>query len=262
MKLSERMKISANTPESYLDFKQKRIMQGWIDEAAQLEAQIERLGDMGESTREYWRNPRLYASEDELHISVPEFYAQEGHDVISSWIVDTLEAVGLQHHQTILEIGCNCGRNLNMFMKRGYRNLWGVEISPEAVEYSHEVFPLVSDRIVCRDAQSFLAEQKTGAFNVIFTQGVLMHIPRDDMLFAQMARVANNVIFTNEVESVTPFVILERHKHGQNYKEVFEAFDGWRQIMEAPFQSSMTRVFQRLRLLPLPSDISHWEVGG
>ena len=41
MKLSDRMTISTNTPESYLDSKQKLILQDWITEVRKLEAVVE-----------------------------------------------------------------------------------------------------------------------------------------------------------------------------------------------------------------------------
>lgn len=45
MILSEKMRISLNAPESFLDFKQKRIIEGWIGEVAQLEAYCDKLAD-------------------------------------------------------------------------------------------------------------------------------------------------------------------------------------------------------------------------
>lgn len=41
--LSDKMRLSVNTPESYFDFKKTRILEGWITEVAALEAEFEKL---------------------------------------------------------------------------------------------------------------------------------------------------------------------------------------------------------------------------
>ena len=198
---------------------------------------------MHESSREYWRNPRRFATLDELHVSKPEYYAQESLGALSDWIIEVLCNAGLEQRHKILEVGCNCGRNLQRLFDKGFTNAFGVEISPEAVDYAWVAHPQIADRIMCAEAQSYLAMQRSGSFDAIFTQGVLMHVPpTDDYLFEQMARVSRYLIFTNEVE--TAGGILVRHKFTRNYRKVFEDRCGWKQIFEGAYSPSITRVFR------------------
>lgn len=210
---------------------------------------------MNEKAREYWRNPRLYATPEELGICEPKFFAQESLGALSDWLIEALRSARLSRSHKILEIGCNCGRNLDRLFKAGYTNVFGVEISPEAVDYAWVVHQRIANKIVCTDAQSYLAEQGPNSFHVIFTQSILMHVPpEEDYLFGQMARVARHLILVNEVERMTQ--ILERHKYPRNYREVFEAFDGWQQIFKGGYSSGTTRVFQKEPIIHMNSDLA------
>jgi len=212
---------------------------------------------MHETSREYWRHPRRYATSDEMHISEPKYYAQEGLGALSEWLIEVLRDARLSRSHRILEVGCNCGRNLDHLFKAGFTNVFGVELNPEAADHAWTAYPRIADKIVCSDAQSYLAEQASNSFNVVFTQGVLMHIqPDEDYLFGQMARVARHLILVNEVEIAAG--ILERHKFARNYKEVFEAFDGWVQVFEGSYSNAITRIFQKERIMHMESDLS-WE---
>ncbi len=197
-----------------------------------------------ESSREYWRNPRRFATFDELHISKPEYYAQEGLGALSDWVIENLCNAGLEQRHKVLEIGSNCGRNLQRLFDKGFTNAFGVEISPEAVDYAWVAHPQIADRIMCSEAQPYLAMQRSCSFDAIFTQGVLMHVPpTDDYLFEQMARVARYIISVNEVEGAGG--ILVRHKFARNYREVFEDRCGWKQVFEGAHANAITRVFRR-----------------
>ena len=192
---------------------------------------------MTESSSEYWKHPRRYANKNELRVSLPEYYASKSLNHVSEWIGKQL----LGHGGTILEVGCNCGRNLDHLFGLGL-SVHGVEISPEAVEHARTAFPLIASYITMMDAQLYLSRQEDGAFDAIFTQGVLMHIPHDSDLFAQITRVARDTILVNEVEK--PSGIIARHKYTRNYKTLFESL-GWKEVFSAPYGTSMTRVFSR-----------------
>lgn len=192
---------------------------------------------MTESSSEYWKHPRLYASKEELRVSLPEYYAHESLNPLNEWIGKQLIAHGVDN---ILEVGCNCGRNVAHLLSLGL-NARGVEISPEAVEYAKTAFPTAYPHITLMDAELYLACQDS--FGAIFTQGVLMHVPHNSGLFAEIARVASDLILVNEVER--PKGIIERHKYSRSYKALFEGL-GWQEVFSAPFRTSMTRVFRRI----------------
>ena len=199
---------------------------------------------MGETSREFWRNPDTYArNEKEVGFGEPSFYAEAQFNYISEQIVRMLELVEADKAWKVLEVGCNCGRNMDHMLRAGYEDIEGVEINPKAVEYAREHFPEVASGMTVSDAQSFLATKPPGSYDLIYTQSVLMHVPpEDDYLFEQMARVAGKMLFISEVEVQAGNLL--RHKFNRNYREVFEAL-GWRQILLKPHDRRVMRVFTR-----------------
>jgi len=197
---------------------------------------------MTETSREYWRSPDKYHQNvHEKNFGRPEFYLDSKFNAISEQIVEMLDAVGADKSWRILEVGCNCGRNIKFLLQAGYENVEGVEINPEAVEVSWEEIPHVARRIQVADAQSFLAMKPPNSYDLIYTQSILMHVPpEDDYLFKQMSRVASKMLFVSEVEIQVGN--LRRHKYDRNYKDVFERL-GWRQVLVAPNNHRIMRVF-------------------
>jgi len=199
---------------------------------------------MNETSREYWRNPHTYARNDkEVVFGTPAFYSEQTFNPISEQIVKLLEMSGADKEWKVLEVGCNCGRNMVHLLRAGYENVDGVEINPEAVEHAREFFPSVAGAMTVSDAQSFLAMKPTDYYDLVFTQSVLMHVPpEDDYLFKQITRVASKMLFISEVEIQSGN--LMRHKFNRNYREVFEAL-GWRQVLLKPHGRRTMRVFTR-----------------
>ena len=199
---------------------------------------------MSETSREFWRDPFKYATnETEVQFGTPSYYTNpDTTRVISQNIIRILADAGAKKTWNILEIGCNCGRNLDYLAREGYTNIAGVEINPAAVEYAWRVHPDIAKHIRVADAQSILAMCCPEAFDLIFTQSVLMHVPPEDAyLFGQMARVAKKMILTCEVEMGQGGNLM-RHKFARDYCEVFERL-GWTQIFETEEQRRTVRVF-------------------
>ena len=199
---------------------------------------------MSETSREYWRNPDTYArNAAEVRFGEPRIYAAARFNYISEQIVEMLEMVGADKEWKVLEVGCNCGRNMVHMLEAGYENIEGVEINPEAVEHAREYFPGVAGMMTVSDAQSFLAMKPSECYDLILTQSILMHVPpEDDYLFKQIARVSSKMLFISEVE--VQIGNLRRHKYDRNYREVFEAL-GWRQVLLRLNGRRMMRVFIR-----------------
>ena len=199
---------------------------------------------MNETSREFWRNPDTYArNETEVGFGEPSLYAREEYNHISEQIVRMLEASGADKEWRVLEVGCNCGRNIGHMLRAGYKNIEGVEINPQAVEYARTYCPEAANRMTVADAQSFLAMKPTDYYDLIYTQSILMHIPpEDDYLFGQMTRVASKMLFVSEVEVQGGNLL--RHKYNRNYKDVFEAL-GWKQVLHEPNGRREMRAFIR-----------------
>lgn len=88
--------------------------------------------------------------------------------------------------RSILEFGCNAGRNLAAIRSRdsGVR-LIGIDINPDAVTYGRDsgLDLRVAD-------EGFLRAMKPGAVDLIFTVSVIDHLPNPRDVLAEMLRVS------------------------------------------------------------------------
>ena len=101
---------------------------------------------------------------------------------------------------SILEVGCNVGRNLNHLYQAGYRRLGGVELSRRAVERLRTSYPdLAAVPVDVGPAERVLPRHETCFYDVVFTMAVLEHVhPASKSVFAEMARVARKYVLTIE----------------------------------------------------------------
>ncbi len=101
---------------------------------------------------------------------------------------------------SILEIGCNIGRNLNHLWQAGYKNLRGMEISEHAVKRLRIEYPCLA-RIPVDIGPAELSIQKcdNNSVDVIFTMSVLEQLhPDSRCLFKEIARVAGKYVLAIE----------------------------------------------------------------
>ena len=129
----------------------------------------------------------------------------------SPFLVDVFkEHIPLSY--SILEVGCNVGRNLNALWQAGYRLLNGVDINPEAVHMMSAVYPSLGADVTVSPLESF----PFGLYDVIYSMAVLCHIhPDSEGIFRRMAESAK-IILTIEDEHGKG----TRH-HARNYEQVF-----------------------------------------
>ncbi|UFJ42541.1 class I SAM-dependent methyltransferase [Brevibacillus humidisoli] len=167
----------------------------------------------------YWRNPEEGNHPDKYIVPVER--SRFLHQYIKKYVTDP--------NASILEPGCNVGRNLNYLYQAGYKDLTGIEISENAVNLLKETYPDLAREAAIYNApiEDVIATFKTNQFDMVYAMAVLEHIhPDSDWIFAEMARIAKSYIITIEAESS----VTERH-FPRNYKLVFEPF-GFQQIEE------------------------------
>lgn len=101
---------------------------------------------------------------------------------------------------SILEVGCNVGRNLNHLYMSGYEKLAGIEINENAVQRLRRAYPqLKSANVDVGPAEEVLGHYRSGSFDVVFTMAVLEHIPPSSRtVFSQIARVARRYVLAIE----------------------------------------------------------------
>lgn len=162
----------------------------------------------------YWRNP------DKMND--PATYLESGKR--SEYLVSLVK----QHASadaSIIELGCNVGRNLHYLWEAGYRNLSGVEINEQAIKLMRERFPDMQPTIYQGALEDRVKD--LGRYDLVFTMAVLEHIHRDsEWVFKEMARITQKCLITIEDEKN----VSERH-FPRNYRQIFESL-GMRQVYE------------------------------
>jgi 2-polyprenyl-3-methyl-5-hydroxy-6-metoxy-1,4-benzoquinol methylase len=127
---------------------------------------------------------------------------------------------------SIIELGCNVGRNLNHLWEAGYKNLAGVEINKQAIRLMHEGFQDMKATIHQGTIEDMI--KGLGQYDLVFRIAVLEHIHSDsEGVFAEIARITKRYLITIEGEKN---VVSELH-FPRNYKNIFEEV-GLRQIYE------------------------------
>jgi len=96
---------------------------------------------------------------------------------------------------SVLEFGCNAGRNLLSLRERalGFR-LQGVDINPHAVEFGRRERNLD----LLQADETFFQAQPDAGFDVVFTVSVLDHLASPKPVLAEMVRVARLAVLLLE----------------------------------------------------------------
>ncbi len=130
---------------------------------------------------------------------------------------------GIPADARILEVGCNVGNQLAVLREMGYRELYGIEIQPYALEQARIKLPDVH----FLEASAFEIPHPDGYFDVVFTSGVLIHIAPKDLPRAvdEIYRCASQYIWGFEYYS--PQIVEVKYRGNQgllwkmDYAKVF-----------------------------------------
>jgi 2-polyprenyl-3-methyl-5-hydroxy-6-metoxy-1,4-benzoquinol methylase len=175
--------------------------------------------DERDKLHKYWKYP--------LQSNLPERYMSKNRNGRSLFLVDLLDKIGVKREHAVLEIGCNAGRNLIHLRNAGYSNLYGIEISEEAVELMRSIAPEVAKTVSVGAVEDVLPS--FGEVDVIFSMAVLVHLhPDSQFVMEMMAQKARKFIVTVEDE----FSNGPRHC-ARNYRMIFEGL-GMRQVYYSP----------------------------
>jgi len=136
----------------------------------------------------------------------------------SQFLADKIDVLDVK---SILEIGCNCGRNLDELRREETYELYGVELNPSAIELMEQLYEdtFMQANITIADVN----DVELPEVDLTFTMAVLEHIK--DLSF--LKRLKTKYFITMEDErGKRRWWYFKR-----NYKEVFEKL-GYRQIEE------------------------------
>lgn len=143
---------------------------------------------------------------------------------IETWGVTRLQmneaCIGtLPKDAKVLEVGCNIGMQLKGLQKMGYTNLYGIEIQNYAVEKAKST----SQGINIIQGSGFDIPYKDGWFDLVFTNGVLIHInPGDyDIIMSEMVRCSSKYIMGFEYYAEQIKEVNYRGNNGYLWKTDF-----------------------------------------
>jgi len=75
----------------------------------------------------------------------------------------------------ILDIGCNYGSLINHLFKKGYKNVYGIDINKEAINEGKKAYPPIKSRIIVYNGKKI--PFKIESFDVVLMFDVIEHIP-------------------------------------------------------------------------------------
>lgn len=129
------------------------------------------------------------------------------------------EFLGKLKINNVLEVGCNIGNQLSLLQSQGFKNLYGIEISPLAVELSKKRTKNIN--IVWGSV--FDIPFKDGYFDLVFTSGLLIHISPKDIATAmrEIYRTSRRYIWGYEYFSEKNEEINYRGHRGRLWKSNF-----------------------------------------
>jgi SAM-dependent methyltransferase len=188
----------------------------------------------------FWRKPDLFGNNPEDYLYAPPDRSQ--------FLLELIKPLELTA-PSILEIGCNAGRNLNALWQAGYHNLRGFDLNADALELLRAEFPAMAAEIVLEagPAEEVLPSIQNRSIDLVFSMAVLVHIHYEsNWVLEDVARIARRHIVTIEDEACT----TSRH-FKRNYRDVFEGL-GFCQIAEHGMEHIQdltqytARVFERI----------------
>jgi pseudaminic acid biosynthesis-associated methylase len=131
-----------------------------------------------------------------------------------------LERLGVR---SVLEVGCNIGGNLQWIAELlGPENVAGVDVNPTALELLRERVPGVDARLASGARLPFA----DGAFDLVFTTGVLIHQDPDTQLepmMREVVRVAGRFVIAGEYYAEDLTEVHYRGQEGALFKQDFGA---------------------------------------
>ena len=121
----------------------------------------------------------------------------------------------------ILEVGCNTGMQLRGLQDMGFINLYGVELQSYAVEKAKQN----TSGINIIQGSGFELPFRDGFFDVVCTNGVLIHIAPDDLsnIMSEMVRCSRRFVWGYEYYNADVTAIKYRGNEGFLWKADYAA---------------------------------------
>ena len=197
-------------------------------------------GSAAADRQQFWKQISGYHEHKEVELQKEDVRER------SKWLAQTIQAY---QPASVLELGCGGGRNLYFIQEKNPDcQLYGVEINPAAVEVARErlgsKFRLLSTSIYELD------DIESASIDVVFTSGVLMHIPGEELskIKANIERIARKAIIHYELHG--PSHDFDFHRYPRDYRELYSGHDNakYEVFADGDFRNAGTESFQHCLL--------------
>jgi len=127
------------------------------------------------------RNPKTGAEQDALYL---------GYFGLTRTTMNERFLKDIPKDSSILEVGCGAGCELDLLRDMGFTNLKGVDLNPEAVEFCQ------GKGLCVIEADAERLPFKDGSFDLVMTNGLLIHIPleRLSVVMGEIVRVSREYV--------------------------------------------------------------------
>ncbi len=88
----------------------------------------------------------------------------------SNFLYDELfKNIELNFDYNILELGCNCGRDLNYLYNKGFKNLTGIEINKNTIDYGKKIYNKSNINYINNRVEKVIESFKENEFDIVFS---------------------------------------------------------------------------------------------
>jgi len=117
----------------------------------------------------------------------------------------------LKKEHTVLEVGCGSGEFLQLLEHQGYKNLWGVDLSPKMIAHAKKT---TSAKVSVADAAELIYEDDK--FDLILAISFIQYPENPEEVFAELHRV---------LKPNGKLAIMAFNESGQKIKRIFKKKD-------------------------------------
>lgn len=129
----------------------------------------------------------------------------------SKWFVEQLKPYNIS---SIFEVGYFSGRNLR-YIKEAMPNIQvgGLEVNANAARFARDKLGMSDNELLCEDLHNLGRQKVSRAYDVVFTSGVLIHVPPENLKSAvqNMLSVAGKYVM--HIESLGKNEVSAGPKH-------------------------------------------------
>lgn len=167
----------------------------------------------------YWRNAESTHNKSKN-------YNTERTQERSKYLLELFKRYNFDKLYNILELGCNCGRNLNSLFEAGYKNLVGIDLNKSLIDFTKEFkfleFPSLKAEFIYSSIEDYLLKFANSQFDIVFSMAVLQHVSLDsNWIFEHLSRITSKYLILIENDKyrdynsiLTPYgmTLIEKNK--------------------------------------------------